>query len=46
MITRLRELELDTDPSWVTGAITPLVVKIFCWIDGQIEVRWWVEFVI
>ena len=28
-VSRLRELELDTDLSWVTGAIPPLAVKIF-----------------
>ena len=35
-ISKLRELELDTDPLWVTGAIPQLEIKIFYWIDGQI----------
>ena len=45
-VSRLRELELDTDPSWVMGAIPPLTVKIFCWVEGRMEVRCEVEFFI
>ena len=45
-ISRLRELELDIDPSWVTGVIPPLAVKIFYWVEGRMEVRCEVEFFI
>ena len=43
---KLRELELDTDPSWVMGVIHPLAVKIFCWVEARMEVRCEVEFFI
>ena len=45
-VSRVRELELDIDPSWVTGVIPPLAVKIFYWVEGWIEVRCEVKFVI